>query len=231
MSARVSFVPARRTLLIGLRGMPDFSAISASCSSMILSAGASPSRPSSADCGTLRLERWVPSSYTTSKSTNSPTIRVPGLRAMLLFLDSGSPPRVAARFARIRKKVQPPTPRSGFLRQRLSQEKLDVPGRIAIERAEHLVTEAFIKWPRLETVGLDRRSDGAARVGVGLRVLHEPPSMSCAACGFSEPHISHLQPASPELAKHSAQKIAARAAQGKVDREVVRQAGHGDVVI
>src|SRR5262249_23364619 len=86
--------------------MPDFAAISASCPSMTLSAGAAPSRPASIDCGTLRLERCVPSSYITSKRTNSPTIRVPGLRAMLLFLVRGRP-RVAARFARNRKKAQP----------------------------------------------------------------------------------------------------------------------------
>src|SRR5262245_30531967 len=76
--------------------MPDLAAISASCSSMMLSAGASPSRPPSADCGTLRFERCVPSSYTTSKRTNSPTIRVPGLRAMLLFLVRGRPTRCGA---------------------------------------------------------------------------------------------------------------------------------------
>src|SRR5690349_4486253 len=73
--------------------MPDFSAISASCSAMMALAGSSPSRPPSAEAGTRRLERWVPSSYSTSNSTKSPAVRVPGLRAMLLFLAAAPPAR------------------------------------------------------------------------------------------------------------------------------------------
>ena len=59
---RHPFAPERRTLLIGIGGTPDFSAIARSCSSMIARAGASPSRPPSAVLGTLRLDRCEPSS-------------------------------------------------------------------------------------------------------------------------------------------------------------------------
>ena len=61
-SERGSGSPARRIDLIGPRGWPDFSAISASCSAMIALAGSSPSRPPSAEAGTRRFERCVPSS-------------------------------------------------------------------------------------------------------------------------------------------------------------------------
>src|SRR6185437_10793230 len=74
-----------------------------------------------------------------------------------------------------------------LLRQCLSQEKLDVPGRIAVERTEHLVAEPFIKWPRLEAVGLDRRSDSAARARIGLCILDEPRSVSETTRRFRDP--------------------------------------------
>ncbi len=48
--------------LMGIGGWPDFSAITRSCSSMTVRAGASPSRPPSTSLGTLRLDRCEPSS-------------------------------------------------------------------------------------------------------------------------------------------------------------------------
>jgi len=64
-------------------GVPDFSAMIRSCSSMTARAAASPSSPPRTSLGTLRLERSEPSSYTTSKSVNS--ARVAGFRAILVF--------------------------------------------------------------------------------------------------------------------------------------------------
>ena len=53
------------------------------------------------------------------------------------------------------------------------QEELDLPGRIPVERAEDLVAEPLVEWPRLEAVGLERRSDGPARARIDLGVIRE----------------------------------------------------------
>ena len=58
-------------LLILASGLPDFSAISRSCSIRKPWAGLSPSIPPVSPRGTLRFERYVPSSYNTSNITNS----------------------------------------------------------------------------------------------------------------------------------------------------------------
>jgi hypothetical protein len=54
--------PDRRMLLTTKTGLPDLSAMSRSCSSITLRAGASPSRPPRISLGTLRLDRREPSS-------------------------------------------------------------------------------------------------------------------------------------------------------------------------
>src|SRR5262245_33185810 len=77
--------PARVMLLIASGARPDFSAISRSCSIMKPRAGLSFSRPPSNSAGTRRLERCEPSSYTTSKNTNSPLGLVPGFFAIASY--------------------------------------------------------------------------------------------------------------------------------------------------
>jgi small subunit ribosomal protein S21 len=52
----------RRMLFTANAGFPDFSAISRSCSSITVRAGASPSSPPRISLGIRRLDRWVPSS-------------------------------------------------------------------------------------------------------------------------------------------------------------------------
>ena len=52
--------PDRRMLLTTKTGLPDLSAMSRSCSSITLRAGASPSRPPRISLGTLRLDRREP---------------------------------------------------------------------------------------------------------------------------------------------------------------------------
>src|SRR5439155_21143983 len=54
-------LPDLRILSIGVAGLPDFSAISRSCCSKMVRAGASRSMPPSAELGTLRLDRREPS--------------------------------------------------------------------------------------------------------------------------------------------------------------------------
>src|SRR5262245_51997871 len=117
------------------------------------------------------------------------------------------------------------------LHEGFPQEELGVSRRIPVERAEHLVAESLIKWPGLEAVGLECRPDGAASARVGLCLLHEPGSVSGTAYGFGDPQTGHLQPASPELAEHPAQHVTVLTAQNEVDREVVGQAGSGDIVV
>jgi hypothetical protein len=56
------FAPERSMLLIASGGRPDFSAISRSCSIRNSCAGWSPSMPPISARGTLRFERWLPSS-------------------------------------------------------------------------------------------------------------------------------------------------------------------------
>src|SRR5262249_55173800 len=75
--------------------MPDFAAISASCSSIMALAGSSPASPPGPGLGILGWDRCVPPLYPTEKRTNSPTVRVRVLRAILLFLGSGTLPRWA----------------------------------------------------------------------------------------------------------------------------------------
>jgi hypothetical protein len=58
----IYFFPERFSDLIRRGGMPDFSAISRSCSSITARAGASASRPPRISAGTRRLDRWLPSS-------------------------------------------------------------------------------------------------------------------------------------------------------------------------
>src|SRR5262245_13170901 len=88
--------------------------------------------------------------------------------------------------------------------QTLSPKELDVSRRIPVALAEHLVAESLIQLPGLVAVCLDRRPDVAPRASVGLRLLHKSCSVSSTACRFSDPQISHLQPASPELAEQPA---------------------------
>ena len=58
MGASAAHFPRdRRMLLTDKTGLPDFSAMSRSCSSITASAGASPSRPPRISLGTLRLDR------------------------------------------------------------------------------------------------------------------------------------------------------------------------------
>src|SRR5438874_1018239 len=71
------------TDLMAVRGRPDISAIFWSCASKKGLASKSPSMSSSSDPGTLRFEVCVPSSYTTSKNTNSSTRRAVGRLAIL----------------------------------------------------------------------------------------------------------------------------------------------------
>ena len=78
--------PARRRLLMGCGGRPDLSAISRSWFIIKLRAGMSLSMPPSNPAGTRRLERCEPSSYTTSKNTNSPFGLVPGFFAIVVLL-------------------------------------------------------------------------------------------------------------------------------------------------
>src|SRR2546430_7432909 len=57
-TASSAFLLSDRCMLFTeMAGMPDFSAISRSCSSMMASAGPSPSRPLRTSLGTLRLDR------------------------------------------------------------------------------------------------------------------------------------------------------------------------------
>ena len=65
MSSRddaISFALDRFSDLIDSGGNPDFSAIARSCDSISAFAGSSPSSPPSSSAGTLRFERWLPSS-------------------------------------------------------------------------------------------------------------------------------------------------------------------------
>jgi hypothetical protein len=53
-----AFLPPDRCMLFtGMGGVPDFSAMSRSCSSIMVRAAASPSRPPRLALGTLRLDR------------------------------------------------------------------------------------------------------------------------------------------------------------------------------
>jgi hypothetical protein len=56
---------------IGPRVWPETSSIFWSCASITLRMSPTSSRPLSSDCGTLRFDRWVPSSYTTLTRKNS----------------------------------------------------------------------------------------------------------------------------------------------------------------
>src|SRR5215470_5826479 len=58
----IGLLPDRRMLFTPTAGVPDFSAMIRSCSSMTARAAASPSRPPRTSLGTLRLERCEPSS-------------------------------------------------------------------------------------------------------------------------------------------------------------------------
>src|SRR5262249_278468 len=117
------------------------------------------------------------------------------------------------------------------LRKRFPQVELNVSKGIPLERAEHLVAESLIKRPGLKAVCLERGPNRAPRASVSFCILHKPCSMSCTARCLSDPEMSHLQPASPELAEHPAKHITAPTAQDKVDREIVGKASSADIVV
>src|SRR6516162_5624612 len=111
------------------------------------------------------------------------------------------------------------------------QEKFGVPRRILVQRTEHFVAKSLIKWPGLEAVCLEGRPDRAQRLSVGLRILHKPRSVPCTTSLFGDPQISHMQPATPQLAENPAENVAALAAQQEVDREIVGQSCSGNIEI
>src|SRR5215470_1438221 len=102
---------------------------------------------------------------------------------------------------------------------------------IPVECTEDLVAEQLIKRPSLEAVGFYRGADGASRTSVGLCALQKPLTMSCPACGFSNPQVCNLQPVSPELTEYSAKNGAALSAKDEVHRKIFGQASRGDVVV
>jgi len=49
--------------------------------------------------------------------------------------------------------------------------------------------------------------------------------------GFGDPQVTHLQPASPELTEQPTKHVAALTAEHEIDREIIRQAGCGNIVV
>src|SRR5215471_16588021 len=121
--------------------------------------------------------------------------------------------------------------RTQLLNKDFLQEEFGVPGRILVQRTEHFVAKSLIKWPGLEAVCLEGRPDRTQRLSVGLRILHKPRSVPCTTSLFGDPQISHMQPATPQLAENPAENVAALAAQQEVDREIVGQSCSGNIEI